>query len=185
MPQTLSKNYRFNQVWDSVDKFISDFRESGLNKESIKESSLKVIYYQVYARHGADAISSRDKDIWRYKFFTIIYNKGGKWQTAMEKQNALEELEDNDITIGSKSINNFSSNPSDEPDGGTMDEDGLSTINNQGVNIVRINKIVSYNQLLNALKDVTSDFIRNFDSLFSAFPTDIGDYFYESEEEEN
>lgn len=184
MPQTLSKNYRFLEVWSDVDTFIAEFRDSGLNKPAIKDTSLTVIYYQVFARHGADAIVSRDFQIWKYKFFTIIYNKGGKWQTALEKQNALEELEDSDITIGSKSINNFSSNPSDEPEGGTMDEDGLSTINNQGVSIMRLNKIVSYNQLLNALKDVTSDFIRNFDSLFSAFPTDVGDYFYESEEEE-
>lgn len=183
-PKTLSKNKIFCDIWNSPDAFVLDYKSSGLAKETISDDRLAQIFLLVYARHGNDPIASNDVNIFKYKFYSIIFTKGGKWCVSVTKQDELEAIEDDDLTIASKSTVNFSENPTTTANGGTSDDSGLETINNQNVQIARMNKMVAYNTLISTLKDVTSDFIKNFDALFNPIVFDNSVTFYETQMED-
>lgn len=183
MPIYPNNNALFTDIWNDSTGFINEYRDSGLNKATMTDESLNILYYQLYAKHGGDHIKYRDLHQWKYMCFSIIFNEGVKWQTARVKQNELESLTENEILFGGKSTTNRSSNPSVANQTNDND-DGLATIDDQNVSINKMNKAVAYAGYITTLKDVTTAFISKFDKLFSINVFDPGMVIYENEEEE-
>lgn len=167
-----TNNKTFSQVFETDTKFIEDYRDSMLNKALLTDDDLSVVWAELYARHANDPIASTDEMKFKYQCFSILFNKGGKWKVALSKQNAIEQMTDDEITMQGKSTSNVSDNPSETVQGGTNNESGLTTLNNQAVRIDRMNKLSAYAGLIATLKDVTTDFIKEFDKLFCAFVND-------------
>ena len=183
---TPNKNIIFTEVWSEPSEMISDFRASYLNKAAFTDTSLEILYSQLYAKHGSDHIRYSDAEQWKYAVFSIIYNEGVKWQVSRVKQDELENLTDTDILYTGKQITNATQNPSTS-DKDMSDTDGLPTIDVQNANIYLVNKIVGYSGYINSLKDVTTEFINKFDKLFSMVVTSPGRVMYanyEDDEEE-
>ena len=180
---TKNSNAIFTDVWESSADFITDYRNSDLNKATFTDASLKVLFAQLYAKHGSDHIRYSDKQQWEYAVFSIIYNKGIKWQVALAKQAELETLTEDEISYGGRVVTNATQNPS-TADQGMTEDDGLPTIDVQNATINRMNKVVAYSGYLSSLKDVTTEFINEFDKLFALCVSNPGSVYYRNEEEE-
>ena len=142
------------------------------------------MFYELYANHGNDHIKYQDKTQWTYKLFSIIYNEGVKWQVSRIKQDELESMTEAEIIFGGKTTTNASSNPS-VADQSNDNDSGLASIDNQNVNISKMNKAIAYAGYIATLKDVTTEFLRKFDNLFSINVYDPGMVIYENIDEED
>jgi hypothetical protein len=179
----MNENAEFSEVWGDSTEMLNDFRSSDLNKANFTDTSLRILYAQLYARHGSDHIRYMDAHQWKYAVFTIIFNEGIKWQVSRLKQDELESLTEDEILYGGKSVVNRTENPS-TADSGMDDSDGLPTIDAQDVSINKMNKVIGYSGYLASLRDVTSAFVSRFDSLFSRVIINPGTVFFRNDGEE-
>lgn len=181
---TPNSNVIFTDIWEEPTDMITDFRDSYLNKAGFTDTSLGVLYSQLYARHGSDHIAYSDAEQWKYAVFSIIYNEGMKWQVSRTTQDLLESLPEDEILYGGKVVTNATRNPSTS-DKDMSDTSGLPTIDAQDASINVMNKVVAYSGYVSSLKDVTTEFINKFDKLFSRVVTNPGRVMYRTEPEED
>lgn len=180
---TPNSNVIFTDIWEEPSEMISDFRASYLNKANFSDTSLGVLFSQIYARHGSDHIAYSDAEQWKYAVFSIIYNEGMRWQVSRLKQDELESLTESEILYGGKVVTNATRNPSTS-DQDMSDTEGLPTIDAQDASINVMNKVVAFSGYVNSLKDVTTEFINKFDKLFSRVITNPGRVMYVSDPED-
>lgn len=169
---SLYGNYRtrtFTEIFPDEDTFVNEIRESRLNNPSITTEHLQQLYYLLYAAYGNSNIASSDENQFKYKMYTIIFNKGGKWQKNLEIQERLESLTESEITQINKVITNHAFNPGEIDavmDNGIDGETLLNYINDQTANTMKGSILTAYNNYITLLLDVSTDFIREFKPLF-------------------
>lgn len=169
---SLYGNYRtrtFTEIFPDEDTFVNEVRESRLNNPSITTEHLQQLYYLLYAAYGNSNIASSDENQFKYKMYTIIFNKGGKWQKNLEIQERLESLTESEITQINKVITNHAFNPGEIDavmDNGIDGETLLNYINDQTANTMKGSILTAYNNYITLLLDVSTDFIREFKPLF-------------------
>lgn len=174
----------FSDTWESVDKFILDYKNIGI-PATISEENASTLYYLLYSRFANSHIASSDPNRFKYNLFAIIWQYGPTWEKKLEIQSKLRGLNDNQILEGARQIYNNASNPSNNPENFTDNE--LQFINNQNVTKNRKGKLEGYALLMGLLEDdVTENFLRRFNKLFKLIVMPELPLLYKSEgEEEN
>ena len=160
-------NLTFSDVFDTAEGFKAEYEASTLatGLSRIKSESVDILYYLLYARYGNSVIASFDENQFKYKVFSIIFQYGPTWERKLEAQKVIRELTEDDITRGTKRVNNRSYNPSTAPSTDTLEE--LPTINEQYTDGWKKSKLEGYASLLALLEtDVTEEFISRFKKLF-------------------
>lgn len=158
------RNRKFTDIWDEDEKFLSDYKESGLYRDNskISDDAAKTLFWLLYAEYGNSVISSDDEYQFQSKVFSLIYRYGPTWEKNVEIQNRLRSLTDDEISTGSRQIFNKAQNPGTEP---TTEE--LDYISDQTVNKVKRGKLEGYSILADLLRtDVTTEFIKRFSVCF-------------------
>ena len=95
----------------------------------MEDTNIATLYYLLYARYGNSVISSYDETQFMYKVFSTMFMYGPTWEKRLYIQGKVRTLDETQIIVGSKRINNRSYNPSIAPTTGTLDE--LTTVNEQ------------------------------------------------------
>lgn len=158
-------NMTLTEVWGDVDEFLKDYHNTVFTN-SISDTSATTLYYLLYATYGNRGIKASDINRFKYKLFSTIYKYGPTWQKRLEIQEALRELDLDELRESSRVIYNHSMNPSTKPSTQTLDE--LITINDQNVTKHKRSKTDAYALLIGLLDtDVTEEFLAKFKSLFS------------------
>lgn len=164
---SLYGNYRqvkFTDIWSDVDSFVSEYISNGI-PQTIRETSIKTLYYMLYARYGNSVIASSDTNQFKYKLWTIVFSYGPTWEKRLDIQEKLRGITENDLEVGNTTIFNHSYNPSTAPSTDTLSE--LPTINEQTAQKLKRSKMDAYAFLWDLLDtDVTTEFINKFAVLF-------------------
>ena len=172
---------KFTDVYDSVEKFLTDYNGVGL-PTTISQGSAQTLYYLLYGRYGNDVIASSDINRFKYRLFGIIFQYGPTWEKRLEIQEKLRGLSEDEILTGSRQIYNNAQNPSTEPSTDTTDE--LQYINEQNVTKNRRGKLDAYAMLMELLRsDVTNELLTKFKTLFLTVIEPEEPLYYVSEED--
>lgn len=156
----------FAEIYSSESKFKESFTNSGIPVE-IKDTSLRTLYYLLYARYGNSHIASMDENQFKYKLQSVVFMYGPTWEKRLDIQKKLRNLSDNELLVGSQAIYNTAKAPGTDTAGLTDDEGKLSYIDGQSTTAYRKSKLEAYAILYEALEtDVTKEFINKFKDLF-------------------
>ena len=173
-------NKSFADVWNSDEKFVTDYRNSGLNVEDIPDDSLYKLFYLLYARYGNSIIVNNDENQFKYRVYSTIYMYGPTWYRRVEVQTELRKMTLDDIKSGGKAIYNQAAADGTAPSTATLYE--LPAINGQNVTNYVKSDLEGYNLLLNLLKtDVTKEFIDRFENLFMKLASSPNARYYVTE----
>lgn len=164
---SLYGNFRtrtFTDIFDAYEKFKETYDTNGI-PTTLDDTSLKTLYYLLYARYGNAHIASSDENQFKYKVFSTIFMYGPAWQKRLDIQKKLIELGDDEILVGATAIYNNALNPGTTPSTQTLEE--LDYINQQNVTKYKKSKLEAYAILEELIKtDVTEAFIGKFKKLF-------------------
>ena len=191
---------RFCDVYDSATDFVSDYKASALYdaytdtshnvhlNNSISDDNATKLFYLLYARYGNNPIANWDKEQFKYKLFSVIFQYGPTWAKKLDVQAKVRELSDTTpgegIFAGSKTIYNAAANPSTEPSTQSLEE--LTFINAQNTTNYKRSPLEGYTMLLDLLEDdVTDEFLRRFNICFKKFVSPERPLLYVEEDEDN
>lgn len=170
----------FVEVWGDAEAFLSDYKECGLYLSEMTDANMKTLFYLLYARHGNDAIASSDTNRFKYSLFSQVFQYGPTWQRKLEIQKTMREWNEEDLRASSESIHNHAVNPSTEPS--NKDYAPLPYINEQNASGRKRSKIEGYAMLIDLLDDdITGEFIRHFDRLFTPIAAPQTPLYYTTE----
>lgn len=160
---------KFSEVFDNATKFLTEWKASALYEDGlIKDENVTKTFYLIYAAKGNSAISNMDVNQWKYKIWSIIYQYGPTWQRKLEIQKSLRSLDEEQMTDGTKAINNLATNPQTEPSTNITEE--INGVVQQTVNKFKKSRLEGYASLVDLLDDdVTKEFIDRFKPLFAIF----------------
>ena len=170
----------FTEVWDEVDKFVTDLNNSPF-AGSIKNETANKLFYLLYQKYGNNPIANRDENQFKMKVFGIIFEYGSTWEKRLEIQTKLRGLTEEELVIAGKSIHNHANNPSTDPY--TASEDTLSYIDDQNVNTSKRGKLEAYSTLWAMLEDITEPFLRKFEKCFKLMVNPVRTILYPDVEE--
>ena len=174
-------NYRtrtFTDIYPSQETFSEAYSSSGL-AGAISDSTVKTLYYLLYARFGNSHIASSDENRFQYDLYSIIFSYGPTWERKLSLQKSLRELDDEELMYGAKAIYNTALNPSTGP---VVNNDGtpaeLNFINSQNTTNYKKSKLEAYSMLYGLLEtDITTEFLNKFERLFNAWGSELPLYY--------
>ena len=166
---------------DMKDLFDNEFDKYA--KDCITATSMKTLYWCLYARYADNPIVNLSEENFKAKLVAITFAKGPTWERKLALQKSLRDLTDADLLTGAKTIFNRAMHPETEP--GTDTDVELTYINAQDVSKHKRGKLDAYSYLQDVLKnDVTEEFIREYAKLFSKFVSPNVTRIYENDIEE-
>ena len=162
----------FTEVWEDYDSFKTDYDAliAGFeeNTTPVLATSLKTIFYLLFARYGNNPIANSDIGQFKMKIVSTIYAYGPMWQRKQAIQTSLRSLTDADLLQGAKQIYNHALNPSSEPSTSSLTE--LTYINDQNTANHQKSKMEAYSILWSLLHaDATKEFLDKFKKCFAVF----------------
>ena len=165
------ENLTFDLVFPSAADFITNLRATSLLTETeITDTFLTQLFYMLYAKHGTDPIKSANEDQWIYKVALVTKSYAPTFIKKQSIQAALRALDLEELREGYKNIFNRAVNPSTTPSTDASEE--IPFINDQNVNKGKRSKADAYAYLWDILKsNITEEFLRNYDKLFSMVAT--------------
>lgn len=153
----------FKQIFPDTETFVSEVRASDLS--ILEEKDLKIIYALLYAKYGNSSIASDDENQFKYAVYSTIFMYGPTWAKRLEVQQALREMNIDELQLGSKAVYNTALNPGTAPGTAALEE--LTYINQQNTTNYRKSKVEAYSILISLLEtDVSKAFIDKFSKLF-------------------
>lgn len=166
-----SATSKFSEVFKDADEFKTKFRGSALNVATITDTTLAVIYAELYARYGDSYFKATNDTRNELKTFSILYNEGLVYQKRKSIQEQILALTEAELKDDGILISNYAENPASEATEGILvgeytGEDFAKYVNNQSVNKTKKGKLTAYRDQLFSLQDVTTKFINKFASLF-------------------
>lgn len=175
----------FSQVFPTYasfkDCFDNDFDEYA--KNVIPANYLQTLYWLLYARFCDNPIVNYSVINFKAKLVGITWQKGPAWVRKVQLQDSLRALTEDDLLTGARTIFNKALHPETEP--GTDTDTELTYINVQDVSKQRRSKLDAYSYLQDVLKnDVSEEFIRHFEKLFSKFVSPTITRIYENDIDE-
>lgn len=154
----------FSQIWKNEEAFEEDYNNNGI-PVSITNTSIKTLFYLLYARYGNSSIASSDETQFIYKVFSTIFMYGPAWEKRLDIQKKLLTLSEEEIVKGSTAIYNTALNPSSAPSTSSLEE--LPFISQQNATKYKKSKVDAYATLYSLIEtDVTEQFIGRFKKLF-------------------
>lgn len=170
----------FTDIYGTLDKFKEDYENNGIRK-TISDESLELLYYLLYGRYGNSHIASSDENQFGYKLFSVIFMYGPSWEKRLDIQNKVRNLTEDELTTGSKAINNRAMNDDSAPSTSSIRE--LDFINEQNTQTYIKSKLDAYGLQWDLLAtDVTEEFLSKFKKLFITFVSPQGDLWYAQED---
>lgn len=163
---TITRTRTFSEIFPDVNSFTLAVYGSGLHNAAFTTDSCDKLYYLLYASYGNSHIASSDENQFKYKVYTIIFNKGVQWQKSLEIQEKLSKLTEKDILSRGSNISSHAYNPGEGGIKVTDNEPILDYINDQSSVSSQADKVTAYMSYMNSLVDVTTDFINSFKPLF-------------------
>ena len=162
----------FSQIWEKYSDFKEDYDALIVGFEEnvapVKATSLKTIFYLLFAQYGNNPIANSDVDQFKMKVVSIIYAYGPTWEKKQSIQKAIRDLTEADLLQGAKQIYNHALNPSSEPTTAALTE--LEYINDQNTANYKKSKMEAYSILWGILHaDATRDFLDKFRKCFAVF----------------
>lgn len=116
----------FTDIFEEYNDFYYYYLHCGIpttisSDAPTNDSSLKTLYYLLYAKYGNSPIANYDENQWRYKVYSTIFMYGPTWEKKLNLQATLRNLTDEQIKTGiSRAIANT----------GTVGTTGSNTYNN-------------------------------------------------------
>ena len=177
----------FSEIWGSYNDFKTDYDSLIVgfeeNSSPVLATSLKTIFYLLFAQYGNNPIANSDVDQFKMKIVATIYAYGPTWQRKQAIQTSLRSLTDTDLLQGAKQIYNHALNPSTEPATSSLTE--LTYINDQNTSNHQKSKMEAYSILWSLLHaDATRDFIDKFKKCFAVFVDKMRTPFYIENDED-
>ena len=129
--------------------------------------ALQTTYYLLYAKYGNSPIGTTDKEQFKYKIFSVIFEYGPSWKQKLNIQQYLQNLDitSEEILKGTQSIYNSAQNPEGPPTASTYQ--ALDGINSQNVSAVKRGKLEPLQYLYTLLEtDITAHYIERFKNCF-------------------
>ena len=155
----------FAEVFSGADEFLTEFKSYPEINGSVSDSSVKLTYFLLYAKHGNDPISNDSVDQFKAKVFATVFQYGPTWEKRLEIQRKLRDLTEDQLLLGGHSISNHAFNPATEPS--TSSTEALNYIDDQTTRKYKKSKMEAYDQLLELLEvDVTEEYLDKFVKLF-------------------
>lgn len=175
----------FKNIFENSNKFLEKWKGSDFYEEGIvKDNNIKRIYALLYAKHGNSAVACNDINQFQSKVFDLIFEYAPTWEKRIEIQKKLRELNEEELTLGAKAINNIALNPSCIPSTDVTEE--ISTVSQQNVNKIKRAKLEAYSNLVELLDDdITRSFIERFRVLFALFVNTEPTLYYDECDEED
>lgn len=159
---------KFSEVFENSTVFLKEWKDSALYDDKMEDKNITKLFYLLYASKGNTAISNMDVNQWKYKVWSIICQYGPTWQRKLEIQKALRSLNEEQMTDGTKAINNLATNPQTEPSTNVTEE--INGVVQQTVNKFKKSRLEGYASLVDLLDaDVTKEFLDRFKPLFAMF----------------
>lgn len=172
-------NITFSQLWDTTEKFIQAYKDSGLPQtytlsdgkigNYLTDDDLELIYVLLCGRFADSVIKPYNTfGAFQIRFMSRVWQHAPAWKKELEIQNELRGMSLKDgspIYEGSKALYNSAMNPGTAPGTGTGEE--LNFINSQNVTKYKKSKLEGLAILNDLMKrDVTEQFLRRFDDFF-------------------
>ena len=176
----------FSEIFPDFASFknVFDNEFNSYAKNCITETSLKTLYWLLFARYGASPAASYSVDLFKAQIVGNTFQKGPTWEKKLAVQKSLRELSEADLLAGARTMFNRALHPEDPP--GTDTDEELPYLNAQDVSKQRRSKLDAYSYLQDVLKtDVTEEFIRSYEKLFSKFVSPTITHVYENEDLED
>lgn len=156
----------FSEVWTYEKDFIDDIKDSGLNK--LSDDSLHILYRLLYARYGNSPIANEDENQFKAKVASVVFQYGPTWEKRVEVQDKIRDLKEDELRLGTRSVNNLALNPTQTATTHSLEE--VLEITQQSSQGFQKSKLEGYALLLNLLEtDVTEEFISKFKNCFLKF----------------
>ena len=173
-------NMTFADVWDEADKFVTGYRQSGLDVPDIPTEILTQLYYLLYATYGNSPMANNDEYQFMYRVYSTIYMYGPTWYKRLETQENLRTMNMDDLMYGGKAIYNTALHDGSLPSTATLEE--LPGINQQNTTNYKKSKAQAYETLMNLLRtDVTKEFLDKFKKLFMPLASNPNARYYVTE----
>lgn len=179
----------FSEIFPDYDSFKKCFDEDfdKYAKDCISATSLKYLFWMLYAKYGNNPIVNYSVDTFKAKVVSLTFSKGPTWERKLSLQKTLRDLSDSDLLTGARTILNRALHDGSEPSTNSTEETPF--INAQDVSKLTRSKLDAYSYLQDVLRtDVSEEFIRSYSVLFSKFVSPNITRIYENdieEEEEN
>lgn len=175
----INRQPTFCDVFETVDSFISDYKECGI-PTMISDATARTLYYLLYAQYGNSTIRSSDTNQFKYQLFSKVFAYGPAWEKKLEIQQKFINLSEDDLRVGTKAVHNTAMNPGTEPTTSTLNE--LDYINQQNTTNYKKGKLEAYSMLYEVVKnDVTQTFLVTFKKLFKQVVQKEQPLLYETE----
>lgn len=172
----------YTDIWETPEAFYADFQNS-FASNSISVESSRVLANLLYAQYGNSPIANRDVNQFKAKVWSVIYSYGPAWEKRLDIQKKLIGLNEEDIRLGSKSINNIAQNPTQLATTAGLNE--VVEITQQSSQGFTKSKLDAYAQLYELIvTDVTTEFIDKFKHCFKTLVLPENPILYVDDEDE-
>lgn len=174
----------FEEVWESAELFLNDYKESGLVKTStamnlnlLDDNTITLIYYLLYGRYAGSPHASSNINQFKYKLFSTVLTYAPTWIKKLEIQDKIRNLTEEELLISGVNIMQDAANP-----GTVVEKMGIiDGVNTQNLSWSKRSKLNAYSLLMDNLRnDVTSEFLDRFKPLFSKFALPVTGRVYET-----
>ena len=175
----------YDEVFPDSATFITKVRGTTIISDTlITDAFLVKLFAMLFAKHGFDPIASSSEDIFVYKLALTTEEYAPTFLKKLDIQKSLRALNLDEIREGYKNIFNHAVNPSTTPSTDNTNE--LPYISDQNVNKGTKGKVDAYAYLWEILRnDVTEEFLKKYDKLFSRVATTTARPVYITDEEED
>jgi hypothetical protein len=171
----------FTDIFPDFDTFKQHYKDNELDtigtEDVLSESSLKTLYYLLYARYGDRSILFYDTNQFIYAVFSLVYMYGPTWQRRVALQSKIRNLTDDEIVSSDATSHTHAYNP------GTLNTDDINYINEQNKTKRTRSKMEGLALASSLLeKDVSKEFVDKFASLFRRGVINICPVYFEMPE---
>lgn len=170
-------NLTIEDVFTSDIDFLTQFKSGPYYNKggfNMTDDEITLAFNLVYSRFAVNPIANASADIFRIKFFAILWQYGPKWALDVQIQAKLRGLgldANSEIYKGSKAIYNRAEHPETAPSDTSLEE--LEYITGQQTTNYKKSTLEGLASLEELLRnDVTEAFINQFRKLFSKFVND-------------
>lgn len=161
----------FNSIFPTEDDFINGipdkYKKYMLDSEGNMIVPLDILYLLLQSKYGENIVASSD-DMFKARVYAIIFQYGPSWAKKLDIQDQLRKLSLDEITTGTKQINDHAYNPSTAiEDGPNPDSGEIETTNEQTKTRYVKSKVTGYSDLwLIITNGDTEKFLNKFRTLF-------------------
>ena len=110
----------FADVFPNFETFEAAYNELGIPKRLLTGTQydkygLRVIFSLLAQRYWQNEIAVDSCEMFKLKVMTRIFEHGPKWQRDMYLFDRLRDLSDDQLSIGTKTVNNHAAHPDSAP----------------------------------------------------------------------